>query len=146
LLSESLKLARELGDQFGLAWALILQGQMLYNHDVPEQAQPMFEEGLTLAIRQREYELICLGLTGLAHVLVARGQPAGAARLLGVREALHEGTNISVLSMDRADYDAAVAAVRARLTPAAFAEAWDLGRATLLEEVIASVPAHNTSI
>jgi len=161
VLEQGLALARALDDRPGMAHVLNNIGRLAVDLQELARASACSTESLALAreqgmtwlggwallnisrvaIEQAEYELIYLGLTALARVLLAYGRPSDAARLLGAREAMYEGTNTPVLDMDRADYDAALVAVRASLMPGAFTEAWALGRATPLHELVASVSA-----
>ena len=79
-------------------------------------------------------------LSNLAIVAQSRGAWQTAARLFGVVDALRETVGSSSLSlspMERAAYEAAVAASRAKLGTETFAAAWAEGRTLPLEQAIA---------
>ncbi len=74
-------------------------------------------------------------ITGIANVVLARGQAERAARLLATAAALREEIG-AVQGWGRRVHERVEAAVRAALPPEAFAEAWGAGAALPLEEAI----------
>ncbi len=76
-------------------------------------------------------------LEKLVGIAVARGQPEGAARLLGATEALRQAITAPMGAADRADYEQSVALAQARLDEHTFAAAWAEGRAMTMEQAIA---------
>jgi hypothetical protein len=74
-------------------------------------------------------------LEGLADLSVAQGQAERAARLFGAAERLHAAAGIR-WEGHQSDYQRSVAAARTQLGEAAFAGAWEAGRALPLEEAI----------
>ena len=91
-------------------------------------ARTLYEESLTMARELGQRELISTGLEGLARVIAAQGDPAQAARLWGMAEALREALGAPLHPVERADYDPAVAAVRDQLGEEAFISTWQEGR------------------
>src|SRR5262245_65430993 len=80
-------------------------------------------------------------LEGLAGVAVTQGLAEQGARLFGASEALRESMGWPLPPVSRADYERDVAAARAQLDEAAFAEEWAAGRALTLEQAIAEALA-----
>ena len=77
------------------------------------------------------HQLECFGL-----IAQAEHQPLRAARLLAAAEILREAIHVPMMDTERADYAAAVAALRDRLPPDAFAAAWAQGRTMDMERAI----------
>jgi len=65
----------------------------------------------------------------LAELASAQGQFARAARLFGAAASIREGIAAPIPPADRVDYDHGIASLRETLGEAAFATAWDVGRA-----------------
>ena len=76
-------------------------------------------------------------LWGLAVAATRRGDPRRAARLYGGAARLSESTGFAIAPVDRALYEADVAATRAALGEAAFAAAWAEGEAKAREALFA---------
>jgi DNA-binding NarL/FixJ family response regulator len=70
----------------------------------------------------------------LAQVLAARGEPAGAARLLGAAQTLGEGIGGAIGGVT---YAHLAETIRARLGAARFAAIWAEGRALTLAQAVA---------
>ena len=77
-------------------------------------------------------------LEGVAEVAAAQKHPLWAARLWGAAAALRETLGAPIPLIDRAAYQAAVAAARTQLCPDRFDAAWAEGRRMTLEQVLAS--------
>lgn len=92
-------------------------------------AQERYEKSLAIgkALSNRGLSAVCL--EGLARLAVGQGAFARAAQLWGEAEALRQSAGVPLHPLERADYDRAVAAARSHLGEAAFAAAWNLGRA-----------------
>jgi DNA-binding CsgD family transcriptional regulator len=107
----------------------------------PDQAAAHFAESLRMLwdLGARQHLPQCL--QGLADVACARSQPARAARLLGMAEALREAIGTPLPPAERERYDRGVAAVRASLGEEAFAAALATGRALPLAEAVAEACA-----
>jgi predicted ATPase/class 3 adenylate cyclase len=76
-------------------------------------------------------------LENIGFLARARGDASRAARLLGAAEALREVAGTAMLSIERVEYDAELARLRAALAPATLAEAWADGRALTIDEAVA---------
>jgi tetratricopeptide (TPR) repeat protein len=136
LLEESRVLFQEL-DAGSIIWAQLALGQVAHAQGNDTRAAAFYRESLTL-VREQEWKVpMIYCLEGLAGAMGAQGQTEWAARLFGAAEALRATYRISLRPIDRADYDRAVATVRAQLDEATFAAAWAAGRALPLEQAIA---------
>ena len=82
-------------------------------------------------------------LAGLAEMAGLLGQPERAARLLGAVEALREATGIRLSPLRQAEYERTLEGIRAQGDEAAFAAAWQEGRATPLEHLVAQAVETN---
>ncbi len=125
---EGLFLYRELGYREGIAEALSLLGKVEAARGDSTFARTLFEESLTMARELGQRELMATGLEGLAAAIARQGDPAQAARLWGMAEAQREALGAPLPPVERADYDAAVAAVRDQLGEVTFTSRWQEGR------------------
>src|SRR5262249_45749097 len=80
-------------------------------------------------------------LAGIAGTAGTLGQPARAATLFGAVEALCAANGVILSPSDRAANERSVSAIRAHLGEAAFAAAWEAGRAMPFDLVIAEALA-----
>jgi len=88
-------------------------------------------------VLQLKYKLgIAEYLPGLGAVAAAGGNHAQPARLLAAAANLLSGLGALLEPPDRAEYEHGVAASRAGLSEAAFAEAWAEGRAMALDDAV----------
>jgi hypothetical protein len=117
-----------MGYREGIAEALALLGKVEIARGDLAFARTLYEESLIMARELGQRELIATGWEGLARAIAAQGDPAQAARLWGMAEALREALHAPLHPLERADYDPAVAAVRAQLGEGAFISTWQEGR------------------
>jgi non-specific serine/threonine protein kinase len=134
--AEALGIRRALGDKRGVALVLHDLGALAAEEADAPQAAAHFREGLALFRDVGDRHGVAWCLTGLAGVAAA-GAPARAARLFGAATPWLPCAATVVHPADPAARERAVDAVRARLGGAAFAAAWDAGRAMPLEEAVA---------
>ena len=133
---EALALARELGDKHITAVILSLLGEIRRRQGDLIQAKAVCSEGLVLAREASSRFAMGWNLIGLARVAADEGQLEQAARLFGAAEPCLHPDVMDLL--ERADYERAVAEVRARLGKKAFALAWAEGRFMTPEQVLAA--------
>ena len=76
-------------------------------------------------------------LESVAFIVRDRGDHLRAATLLAAAEAIREAADAPMLAFERAEYDAAVAAVRERLDGPALESAWADGRRLATDEAVA---------
>ena len=133
---ESLALSRELRYKRLTAIALSLLGDIRHKQGDLTQARAVYTEGVVLAGEAGWSYAMGSNLIGLAYVAADKGQFEQAVRLFGAAEAwLHPD---AMDPLERADYEGAVAGVRARLGEKAFADALAQGRALTPEQVLAA--------
>jgi predicted ATPase len=72
----------------------------------------------------------------IAFLAYHQGEVVHAAYLLGAAEALRESIQVPMREVERLEYDATVAALRAQIDSPAFASAWSEGRLMDLERAI----------
>jgi non-specific serine/threonine protein kinase len=137
LLEESLALCRALGDRWGAAWALGSLGRVALAQREYQRATALFEENLVLCqgLANRERR-VAYTLQYLGTVASEQGQPERAARLIGAADALREASGRSLSPPDRAEHEHQHLALRRALGEAAFAAAWEAGRALSLDQAI----------
>jgi tetratricopeptide (TPR) repeat protein len=135
--AESLRLFRELGEKRNSAWMLTRLGHLALHQRDNQDATLSFKEAMALYRELEDLFGVMRCLVGLAGVAEARRRPDRAARLFGAAEVVSEATNLKMDYIERAEYDCAVAAVRAELDEATFAAMWAAGRALSLEQAIA---------
>jgi tetratricopeptide (TPR) repeat protein len=139
LYEESLTLFREQGRLAGVATVLLNLGQIACDQGDTRRATELLQESLRLAWQTRRPRLIAYALEGLAEVAWAERHADAAARLYGAAAALRERAGVAILPADSPRYDRTVAAVRTALGDEAFAAAWEEGRSTPLEHLIADL-------
>jgi tetratricopeptide (TPR) repeat protein len=137
LLEESLAIFREAGDRRGIGTVLYHIGTMLLDQGNAAAAGECDRESLTAFGHVGDRYGTARALESLARVAAARGEAERAARLYAAAAALRDVLGAPVPPVDRADFCARVAAVRACLGEEAFAAAWKEGRAMEMGEAIA---------
>jgi predicted ATPase/class 3 adenylate cyclase len=149
LLSESLTLFREVGNKAISAWSLTGLGLVALHRGQYKQAMAQLRESLIQAsdmgVKNAASIVDCLH--GLARVAAAEGSQEGtlrekklarAVRLFRAAEALFEAISArSFVTVDRAEVDRQVTAIRAQLDEATFAAAWEEGWAMTIEQAVA---------
>jgi predicted ATPase/transcriptional regulator with XRE-family HTH domain len=139
IFEESLALFRELGRLSGVATVLSNMGQIACDQGDTGRATELFRESLRLASKTRRPRMIAGALEGLAEVAWAERRASASALIYGAAEALRESAGVPIWPDESPRFDQSVAAVRTAIGDEAFAAAWDAGRATPLEELIADV-------
>lgn len=133
LYEQNMQIKRELGDKWGVAFMLYSLGLVARSQGNKDEARSLFTQSLNLWRELKHHWGIADCVEGLAGTL---DDPRQSAQLFGASEALREAYGGTVPSYERASYEAAVDATRARLPKEVFDAAWSQGRAMSLEEVI----------
>lgn len=139
LLEESVQLYRGVGSQHGMAEALAQLARVDMAQGNWAAAQARYEESLALGKALSHAGLCAHCLEGLARLAVEQGTFTRAAQLWGEAEALRQSVGAPLPPIERAEYDCAVALAQSHLDEAAFASAWNLGRA-LVPSPVAAAP------
>ncbi len=134
LLNESLTLHQSVGDKRYIAISLDSLGRLARAEGDPARATGLFKDSLIL--RKKMGDKQGLAETLEAKAILAASQPENAARLFGAAEVLREVIAAPIPPVERADYNRAVAALRAQLGEAAFVTAWAAGRVMKLEQAV----------
>ena len=137
--AEAVDLFRELGDEGGVARALVNRGWNFLDLSDPERAEEVFLEALVILARAGAARTPrALGAAfGLAAALVARHEEERGAQLLGAAASLREELGIDLEDEDdEARRDQAVADAKEALGEEAFATAWARGQAMTPEKIV----------
>jgi predicted ATPase len=126
-LEESLAGFREIGDRRSVAWTLANLGNLARVAGDRPGAWRSFRESLAILREIRYRPDICFCLTFAGVLAVEDGRAAAGAELMAAGQALRDELSNPLDVDERADLEAAVAAARAALGEAGFAEAWARG-------------------
>ena len=136
LLEESLILYRQLGNQGNIANSLGNLGVVALNQGDYAVARAMYEESLTIRRQLGNQNGISYSLESLAEAAHRQGQSERAARLGGAASALRESIGSPLNPADQKRFDKTTASAAEALGEAAFAAAWEVGRAMTLEQAV----------
>jgi hypothetical protein len=141
LSAEGLELAGRIGNQRWRAYAQSTLGLVALKRHDTSQAQMLLTESIRALRDCGQQDEICEELEGLAIVALKQGTDAHhtrrAARLFGAAAAQRERINRPSGVADGMEYHVELAVMRPQLDEAAFAAAWEEGRAMLLANAIA---------
>jgi predicted ATPase len=137
LLEQSLALYREIGARGDIAAVLALLGRVALIEGDAERADHLYADSLHLWEELSNRLGIASCLEGWAEVALAQDRPARVARLCAAAAALRDAIGALMWPVERASYNRTLAAAQAQLDAAAFAAAWEEGRALPLEEAVA---------
>jgi predicted ATPase/DNA-binding CsgD family transcriptional regulator len=140
IVEEALAVWRDVDNEWGLSWAIGAAGAIaLARHD-RDRAARLYAESLSRFQDIGEVRGVTGALAGMAGVALAAGQPARAGSWLGAAAAGCEALGFAYLGW-HGQYLRVLAATRAGLGEAAFAQAAEAGRAWPLAEVVADALA-----
>jgi len=136
---EALERAASLGNdyQYGGALAQLGLTKLARSEIVP--AAKLLRQGLALANQHEDQEITAECVEGLAAISVARGTPGAGARLGGLADAIRQEWSLPVAPEDAALVEPFFVRARRELGDAAFSEAWEEGRASGPNEIIAEI-------
>jgi len=103
----------------------------------PLEARRNFQEGLIL---QRDLQDIGNApslLEGLSNALASLSQSNDAILLLGAAEALRERINVTMMQIERSEYDQLISRLRERVDDVTYQKIWNEGRAMTVDQAIA---------
>jgi len=132
----SLAQARELGDTFFTADALVHLGDALRRLGDGADARALYVECLRLGRVNGDQLMQAQALEGCANLALWSGQPESAAWMLSAAQAARDRIGSPVPPVLYMWHEQDVSATRAALGPAAFAVAWTQGQAMTLDEAI----------
>ncbi len=138
---EAAAISAEIGDWNNLVHIWGLVGKSALGLGDFKLAADNFNKCLPVFIEQGSIGMTAFVFEEIGRVATRMGQPAKAARLFGVADALRESVGSPVSPRYRAEYDASIASIRESLSDAEFNAAWVVGRAMPLEEAVAYAAA-----
>jgi non-specific serine/threonine protein kinase len=139
LLDDALRQAREYEDVWILAFMLLTRACIRLEQGDAAGTSSLICESLTLRREIGDAWGMAGCVEGLGWASALQGAPGRAARLFGAAEALREAVGMSRLPGLRANYERAVAAVRAQIDDASFQAAWAEGRSLTPDQVIQEI-------
>ncbi len=138
MLDEEIALHRLRASRNQLAAALHNQGHTALRLGDADRARTLFGEGIALYAAMDSRRGVCLCLAGLAGVAALQGQAGQAAHLLAAVSVHLQPLGAHLFGpADQVEFDWHLATVQEALGSAAFAAAWDAGRALTLEQAVA---------
>ncbi len=137
LLEESLALFREQGDKLGITSALKNLGWLACEMEECARAQGLLVHGLALLQELGDKKRTAEYLEAIGGVSVGLKQPERAAYLLGAAQALRDTIGAPVPPREKRRYDQILAAIRAGVGEATFAQAWARGTTSSPEQIAA---------
>ncbi|MSU35652.1 MAG: tetratricopeptide repeat protein [Pedosphaera sp.] len=132
LREEALSLARQTGDHHAIASILQTMGNLARAAGKTEEATELIREGLSIMGQIGCQHCSTRCLRDLAFVASAAGEPDRTVRLLGGADAHRERTGIVVPTTAGETIEQTLTKARSRLCEAAYAAAWNEGRAMSL--------------
>jgi DNA-binding CsgD family transcriptional regulator/tetratricopeptide (TPR) repeat protein len=134
---KSLAIVREIGDCWAIAYVQQNLGYFAYQQGDYALARAHYKESLETCRVLRERWISASSLAGLGEVAAAQGQFTWAAQLWGATEAFCETLGTSLVPIDRAAYESAVATTSMHLGKEAFTTLWTEGRRMSLDQILA---------
>ncbi len=139
-LEEALALFRDFGNHMGIAHAYHCLADLALHQGNDKQAAKLVSDSLSMSqsflgnFSNREFTFMRLLI--VSKLARARQDDEKAAQLLGAAESLREQNGYLLEPLPRAEYEEAIAQVRAQLDPAGFETAWVEGQAMTEAEVV----------
>ncbi|HEY3249154.1 MAG TPA: tetratricopeptide repeat protein [bacterium] len=133
---QSLVVFRQRGDRWGAAWALWNLGVTAHRQGHDDRARAYYAESLELYQALNDRRGIAQCLEGLAAIAFVAGRLEESVRVIAAVDALRATAGAPPTISDRTEYDRTVEALRAGLSPDAYARAWEAGGRLEPEQVI----------
>jgi predicted ATPase len=137
LLEEGVALQREVGDTYSMAYALRTLARVCHERHEHARAIALYGESLKILMEVDDRRPIAECLEGLASIACRTGDPARAIRLYAAAARLRDAIGAPVPPAERAAHDRGLAEARAHLDHAAYAAAWEIGRALPIQRAVA---------
>jgi non-specific serine/threonine protein kinase len=134
---EALGLQREGRHPWSLALALMIRADLERDRGDHAGAIAAYRRTIAEAESYGDQARISDALIGLGLVAIDRGQPERATNLFGAASAIRDTTDPPCPRWIQSDYSRALDAARSDLGDEAFQDAWDVGRALAVEQVLA---------
>jgi tetratricopeptide (TPR) repeat protein len=144
-LTDAVTTGHAISDPWQVGRALLGLGRLELAQKDSAQAAPKLREALAIFQRMGARREVADALAVLAKLALDQCKPERAAHLLGAAEALREEIGAPVPTVERAEYELTVSAVRAALSAAAFDAAWAEGRAMAWHKLVDDLLANTDS-
>src|SRR5688500_18359896 len=141
LLEEGIARFRDRGDEWSEAMLTHDLAYVAQAERDPAGAAALFAVSVTIWQKLGNTRGVASCLAGLAGIAVLRGAPERAARLYGAADAARQAGGGVVEPTDRAVHGGGIADARGALGEAAYAAAWEAGRAQPTRQMIAEALA-----
>lgn len=124
---------RQTDERFNIGWSVYMLGLFALKEQKASDAEPQFQEALTLFSDDEDVSGIILVLEGLAASALGQGESDRAARIAGAVDHLEHAHSVGLIAFDRLliGYDPALTRTDAKTIAA-----WDEGAAMDLREVV----------
>jgi DNA-binding CsgD family transcriptional regulator len=137
LVEEALAIQRTIGFAWGEVDSLCILALVARDRGDVAQAARLFRDSLALAWELRDPQQLVAALDPLAILAAGEGQAEHVALLFSIAAQLYERIGLQPEPSRTEDRERAIAAVRRKLGPDAFAAAWAIGTSMPLEQAIA---------
>jgi non-specific serine/threonine protein kinase len=146
LYEEGLAIYRELGERSSIATSFSDLGNVAREQGDYASARSLYTASLALRRELGDKSRVANSLEAFASLTGREGRGERSARLWGAAAALRDALGTPLSPPDREKRENELAAVRASLGEAAFAAAWDAGRAMTWEQATAYALGDNISV
>ena len=134
---ESLSLSERTGQRMNIFWGTVNLGYVELQRGEQEQARQTFQEARQFFQEAGSRIGIIYTLEGLATLAARQGQLERAVQLLGWADAVRQAIGDARPPVEQAGIDRDLEPIRAQLGPAAFAAAYEKGKALTMDQAIA---------
>ena len=135
-LDRAYEIARELGDRTEMAYALADRARVDLERGALDEAAADIAASLPRAVGMGARIIVPIGLEAAGGLAAARGEDEIAVRLWAAAVAERTASGFANMPADERHLDEQMAAVRERLDPAAFADAWADGSAMAVDAAV----------
>jgi tetratricopeptide (TPR) repeat protein len=135
-LDRAYEIARELGDRTEMAYALADRARVDLERGALDEAAADITASLPRAVGLGARIIVPIGLEAAGGLAAARGEDTSAVRLWAAAAAERTASGFANMPADERHLDEAMAAVRERLDPVAFADGWAEGSAMSVDAAV----------
>jgi tetratricopeptide (TPR) repeat protein len=146
LYEEGLAIYRELGERSSIATSFSDLGNVAREQGDYASARSLYTASLALRRELGDKSRVANSLEAFASLTTREGRGERAVRLWGAAAALRDALGTPLSRRDREKRESELAMIRTSLGAAAFAAAWDAGRAMTWEQATAYALGDNISV
>jgi tetratricopeptide (TPR) repeat protein len=139
LAQEAATVLHEAGERIPEVMTMDVLGRIALEQGAPSSAREHFRHGLDLLKEIQDITQLPSLLEGLGATLAILSQSHDAIRLLGAADALREKTRLSILEIERSDYDRTLSLLHSQVDESSFQKIWKDGYVFTTEQVITFV-------